>query len=148
MSTEIRKLDRENFERYFELLSQMSEWEDRGKLEVEVKERLESDYFCEQPKYEVLIALVDGALAGFICFLQTYATFDAKPIMYIEDLFLLEQYRGHGLGKALFEGAMKIAQERGYSRIELLAFGEGPRKFYEKFGFKCEEQNHHYRKFL
>ncbi len=145
---EIKKLDIESFDQFFDLLSQMSEWEDRGALAIEVKERLRGDYFCEQPKYESLVAMDQGKLAGFIVFLKTYATFDAKQIMYIEDLFLREEYRGHGVGGTLFERAMEIAKERGYSRIELLAFGEGPKKFYEKFGFKLEPQNNHYRKFL
>lgn len=48
-------------------------------------------------------------------------------------------------GFSQFGRCLEIAKERGYSRVELLAFGEGPRKFYESFGLKCEEQNRHYR---
>ncbi|MDR1363504.1 MAG: GNAT family N-acetyltransferase [Spirochaetaceae bacterium] len=67
---------------------------------------------------EVLIAEYDGAAAGFVLFFHNYSTFKGRAGVYIEDLFVKPEFRGKGLGKALFSRVACIAEGRGCGRIE------------------------------
>ena len=67
---------------------------------------------------EVLIAEEDGAPAGFALFFHNYSTFLGQPGIYLEDLFVREEMRGRGIGKALLARLARIARERGCGRVE------------------------------
>ena len=67
---------------------------------------------------EVIIAQEDGKAVGFALFFPNYSTFLGKAGIYLEDLFVLEEYRGRGYGKALFERLAQIAEERGCERMD------------------------------
>jgi GNAT superfamily N-acetyltransferase len=87
--------------------------------EVEADEaRLADTLFGARPGAEVVIAEVDGAAAGFALFFHNYSTFLAKPGLYLEDLFVLPEYRGHGVGRALMVHLARLALERGCGRFE------------------------------
>ena len=144
----IKKLDKNGFKGFFSLLNQMSEWENRGTLNTGVEKQLKKDYFCKNPKYEAFLAWEDNKVIGMTVFHETYATFDANPTTYVEDLFLLEEYRHKGIGKKLFGKILETAKKRKHSRVELLAYGEDAGKFYKKLGFKLAEQDRHYRLYL
>lgn len=145
MNTELRKLDKNNFEDFFKILNAMHLWAHGSEMEKGSRERLKEHYFIENPKYECLVAYAESEAVGFISFYETYATMDARVTMYIEDLFILDEYRHKGIGKALVSGCLDIAKKKNYSRVDLLSFGEGPRKFYEKIGAEWKDHNYHYR---
>ncbi|MDR1147394.1 MAG: GNAT family N-acetyltransferase [Spirochaetaceae bacterium] len=67
---------------------------------------------------EVLIAEYDGKASGFALFFHNYSTFKGKAGLYIEDLFVKPEFRGKGLGKALFRHIARIADNRGCGRLE------------------------------
>jgi GNAT superfamily N-acetyltransferase len=69
-------------------------------------------------KAEVLIAEYDGTDAGFSLFFHNYSTFKGKAGLYIEDLFVKPEFRGKGLGRALFKRLAAIAKKRGCGRLE------------------------------
>ncbi len=145
MDIQLKKLDEDNFDEFCRILSAMREWAEMGTLDDNSKSRLRSDYFIDNPKFESLLAFVDNKAVGFISFYETYATLEARVTMYIEDLFILDEYRHKGIGKVLVDGCLNIAKNRNNSRVDLLSFGEGPRKFYEKIGAKWKDHNYHYR---
>lgn len=84
---------------------------------VATEEPLEQWLF-EKKKAEVIFALEDGKEVGFALFFCNFSTFLCRAGLYLEDLFVLPQYRGKGYGKGLLKQLAKIAVENGYGRFE------------------------------
>ena len=109
--------------------------------EVEATEaRLRATLFPAhgRPAAECVLAFADGTPAGFALYFTTYSTFLAKPGLYLEDLFVLPELRGRGIGKALILHLAKLANARGYGRFEwtVLDWNQPAIAFYEKLGAK------------
>jgi GNAT superfamily N-acetyltransferase len=85
---------------------------------------------------EVIIAEWNGAPAGFALFFHNYSTFLTKPGIYLEDLFVKPELRGHGIGQALLSELARLAVERGCGRLEwsVLTWNTPAIGFYEKLG--------------
>jgi GNAT superfamily N-acetyltransferase len=79
---------------------------------------LTSSLFGDDPVASCLLAEVDGEVVGFALWFRNFSTWLAKPGIYLEDLFVRPQARGHGLGKKLLMELVGIARERGYGRVE------------------------------
>jgi len=93
------------------------------------------DGFGKQPKFEVLIAELDGEPVGFALFFPTYSTWEGRPGIYLEDLFVTEHARGQGLGRKLMAALAAIAVARGCRRLELSVLHWNPtREFYHHVG--------------
>lgn len=75
----------------------------------------------ERPPFEVLLAERDDHAVGFVLFFQSYSTWEGKPGIYLEDLFVEEDERGSGIGRALMAAVARLAVERGCGRLELAA---------------------------
>ena len=98
-------------------------------------EDLLRDGFGEQPQFEVLIAERDEEPVGFALFFTTYSTWEGRPSLYLEDLFVIESARKHGVGRALMAKLATICVERGYQRLELQVLDWNPaREFYHRLG--------------
>ena len=91
------------------------------------------------PYAEVLIGEVDGAAQGFALFFHNFSTFEGKPGVYLEDLFVRPAARGSGLGKALLSRLAAIAVERDCARLEwsVLDWNEPAIGFYKALGAKA-----------
>lgn len=74
--------------------------------------------FGDKPMAEVLIGEIDGAPRGFALFFHNFSTFEGRPGIYLEDLFVDPEARGSGLGKALLARLAQLALERGCARLE------------------------------
>jgi GNAT superfamily N-acetyltransferase len=74
--------------------------------------------FGPRPYAEAWIAEWNKTPAGFALFFHNYSTWLARPGLYLEDLFVLPEFRGHGLGKALLQRLAQIAVERNCGRME------------------------------
>lgn len=90
------------------------------KMEDEVvgDEELLKEWIFAKQKAEVLFACVDGKEAGFALFFHNFSTFLGRAGIYLEDLYVLEEYRGTGCGKGLLKKLAEIAVERGCGRLE------------------------------
>ena len=77
------------------------------------------DGLNEHPKSIVLLAKVDDSYAGMIVAFENFSTFSVAPMINIHDVIVLKEFRGQGVGKALMEKIVEIAQERACSRITL-----------------------------
>jgi GNAT superfamily N-acetyltransferase len=97
---------------------------------------LDSHLFGSRPFAEVLIAQVDGEPAGFALFFHSYSTFLTRPGLYLEDLFVVPERRGLGLGKRLLAALAALAVERGCGRLEwsVLKWNSPAIGFYERLG--------------
>ena len=74
--------------------------------------------FGPRPFAEVLIGEIDGTAQGFALFFHNFSTFEGRPGIYLEDLFVRPDARGSGLGKALLGKLAALAVERDCARLE------------------------------
>jgi GNAT superfamily N-acetyltransferase len=70
------------------------------------------DGFCESPKFRALVAEWDGHPAGYALFFGCYFTFDGRDGLFLEDLYVRDQYRRKGFGKALLARVASIARQQ------------------------------------
>jgi GNAT superfamily N-acetyltransferase len=89
-----------------------------------------------RPAAECILAFDGGVPAGFAIYFSSYSTFLARPGLYLEDLFVLPECRGRGVGKALILHLARLANERGCGRMEwsVLDWNEPAINFYEALG--------------
>jgi len=109
------------------------------KLEHEVvmtEEKLTDSLFGERRYAETLIAENDGEPVGFALFFHNFSTFLAQPGIYLEDLFVVPEQRGRGVGRALLERLARVAVDRGCGRLEwaVLDWNRDAITFYERLG--------------
>ena len=111
------------------------------KLEHEVvatEDLLKNTLFGSRPQAETLLALEDETPVGFALFFTNYSTFLGRAGIHLEDLFVLEAFRGRGYGKALLDKMQTIAKERDAGRLEwnVLDWNTPAIEFYESMGAK------------
>jgi len=104
--------------------------------EVTATPELLEYWLFDEPAAEVLFAVVEGKEVGFALYFSNFSTFLGKAGLYLEDLFVLPQYRGLGIGKALLAALARIVVERGYGRFEwaCLEWNEPSINFYRSIG--------------
>lgn len=86
--------------------------------QVIATEALLREWIFEKNKAEVLFACESGREVGFALFFHNFSTFLGRAGIYLEDLFVLSEYRGKGYGKALLKHLAKLTVERGCGRLE------------------------------
>lgn len=86
--------------------------------DVVATEELLKEWIFEKKKAEVIFAVEDGKKVGFALFFHNFSTFLGRAGIYLEDLFVLPEFRGKGYGKALLQKLAGIAVERGCGRLE------------------------------
>ena len=98
-------------------IKQLAEYENMSD-EVVATEELLREWIFEKGKAEVIFAVVDGKEVGFALFFHNFSTFLGRAGIYLEDLFVLPEYRGKGYGKGLLKELSRITVERGCGRLE------------------------------
>jgi GNAT superfamily N-acetyltransferase len=121
-----------------DLIRQLAKFE---KLENEVvmtEELLRIGLFGPRQYAETVIAEEDAQPIGFALFFHTFSTFLARPGIYLEDLFVLAEHRGRGVGRAVLAHLAHLAVERGCGRLEwaVLKWNQEAIRFYERLGAK------------
>lgn len=98
--------------------------------------------FGPRPYAEVLIGEIGGVPQGFALFFHNFSTFEGKPGVYLEDLFVRPEARGSGLGKALLKRLAALAVERDCARLEwsVLDWNEPAIRFYKSLGAKAMDE--------
>ena len=86
--------------------------------DVVATEELLREWIFEKQKAEVLLAEMDGKDVGIALFFHNFSTFLGRAGIYLEDLFVLPEYRGRGCGTALLAKLAQITVERGCGRLE------------------------------
>ena len=116
----------------------LAEYEKLADQVVATEASLAKTLFGDKPYAEVVIAEYQQQAAGFALFFHNYSTFLAKPGIYLEDLFVLPQFRGKGLGKTLLSYLAKLALERDCGRLEwsVLDWNQPAIDFYQAQGAK------------
>jgi GNAT superfamily N-acetyltransferase len=94
------------------------------------------DGFGRAPRFECLLAELDGEAVGLALFFHNYSTFEGRPGIYLEDFYVAERARGRGTGRRLLARLASIALERRCARVELAVLDWNPaRQFYHRVGF-------------
>jgi GNAT superfamily N-acetyltransferase len=118
------------------LIYELAEYERERDQVVITEADLVRDGFGPQPKFRALIAEWDRQAAGYALFFGFYSTWEGRPGLFLEDLFVREPFRGKGIGKALLANVAGIAQrENCYGmRWEVLDWNQPAIDFYKRLG--------------
>ena len=119
-----------------DFIRRLAEYEREPNAVVATEQDLLRDGFGADPKYRCIIAEWGGKPAGFAFFFYNYSTWRGQPGLYLEDLFVLPEMRGKGIGKSLLQHLAEIAiRENCYGiRWMVLEWNEPALKFYEALG--------------
>lgn len=114
----IRPATRHDLSLIAQMIRELAEYE-RLAHEVRFDDAVLADrLFGARPYAEVLIGEIDGAPQGFALFFHNFSTFEGKPGVYLEDLYVRPDARGSGLGKLLLSRLAQIAVDRDCARLE------------------------------
>lgn len=132
----LRDANRDDLPLVRELIEGLAEYERLRHECHATEELLEVALFGERRYAEVVIAERDGAAAGFALFFHNFSTFLARPGIYLEDLYVRPEHRGHGVGKALLSHLAGLAVARGCGRLEwsVLDWNTDAIGFYRRLG--------------
>jgi GNAT superfamily N-acetyltransferase len=120
----------------FSFIKKLAEYERLSSEVAATEELLRETLFGQRRTAEVAIGYLETKAVGFVLFFHNYSTFLGKPGLYIEDLFVDEDYRRHGYGRALLLHVARLAKERGCGRLEwaVLDWNQPAIGFYKKLG--------------
>ncbi len=125
-----------------DFIRRLAEYEKMADDVVADERGLRETLFGERPSAEVVIAEHEGRPAGFALFFHNYSTFLARPGLYLEDLFVVPELRGRGIGRALLVCLAWLALERGCGRFEwwVLDWNEPAIRFYRRLGAESMDE--------
>ena len=119
-----------------ELIRELAKFEKLEHEFVATTELLDKAFFGPQPTAGALLARVDGAPAGYAIYYSTFSSFTGRAGVWLDDLYVLPQFRKRGLGRRLIGAVAQIAAERGCGRFEWIAldWNERALEFYRGLG--------------
>lgn len=118
------------------MIGGLAEYEKLSHKVVATEDGLRESLFGPRPAAEVVIARAGGEPAGFAVFFPTFSTFQGKPGLYLEDLFVVPRWRRHGLGRKLLAHVAATAAARGCNRLgwSVLDWNQPALDFYRSLG--------------
>jgi GNAT superfamily N-acetyltransferase len=118
------------------LIKALADYERLADAVVADEARLQASLFGPDPSAEVVIARVGGEPVGLAVWFHNYSSFLGQHGLYLEDLFVIPEWRGRGVGRALLTYLARVAVDRGCGRMEwsVLDWNETARGFYERLG--------------
>jgi GNAT superfamily N-acetyltransferase len=133
---EIRSAAERDIPQILAFIRGLAEYEKLAHQCVATEDALRKTLFGPRPYADVLIARLDHVAVGFALFFHNYSTFLARPGIYLEDVFVLPEHRGAGVGKALLKRVAQIARERDCGRLDwsVLDWNESAIEFYKRIG--------------
>jgi len=133
----IRRGARSDAKGLIRLLISLAEFEKLQPPTPSAQRRIIKDIF-DRRRVKLLLAFRSGEPIGYALYFFTYSSFLAKPTLYLEDIFVLERFRGLGVGKSLFLRCVKEAAQKGCGRMEwsVLNWNSKAIRFYKNLGAK------------
>lgn len=94
--------------------------------------------FGKAPAFETLIAEVDGRFAGCCLYFASFSTWIGRPGVYVQDFFVVEEFRGRGVGERLLQRLASVTRNRGgcYIRLTVDTQNFRAQSFYARAGLK------------
>ena len=136
MSVSIRAARQNDVAVLHALIRALADYEKLTGQVVGTAQDLQRELFSERPVIEAVIAWDDENALGFALYFHNYSTFLARRGLYLEDLFVVPEARGRGIGKALMRYCASVAVERGCGRFEwaVLDWNQPAIEFYQSIG--------------
>jgi len=149
MSLRLRRAKPTDAPALVKLIVALAEFEKLTPPNAAARKRLIKDGFGPRLKFEPWLAFWDGERepVGYMILVKLYSSFEARPTLYLEDLFVLPEYRGRGIGKAMMQRCIELACKRGCGRMEwtCLDWNVKAQKFYNELGARKLSEWHLYR---
>jgi GNAT superfamily N-acetyltransferase len=138
----IRRATSDDIPTILDFIRALAEYEREPQAAVATAADLLRDGFGASPKYWCVIAEWDGAPAGFAFYFYNYSTWQGRPGLYLEDLFVHPEFRGKGIGKALLLHLARIAVDENCGRFQwqVLDWNKPAIDFYESLGAKVMKE--------
>lgn len=127
----------------------LAEYERLSQHVVATEESIAKSMFGQRPAAEAILAFAPlenpahpPQAVGFALFFENFSTFAGRRGMYLEDLFVMPEARGRGIGKSLFRELARISVEREYCRLDwaVLDWNEPAIKFYRSIGAEVMDE--------
>ncbi len=134
----IRPATPEDVRLILDFIRDLAEYERAPEAAVATEADLLRDGFGPEPKFRCVIANWDGAPAGFALYFYNYSTWQGRPGLYLEDLFVRIEYRGKGIGKALlvYLAQVAVGENCGRFQWQVLDWNTPAIDFYKSLGAK------------
>ena len=138
LSITIRRAEPSDASAILALVDGLAEYEKLDPPDAEAKKRLIRDMFSTPPRIEPFLAEWEGRAAGYAFVFETYSSFLALPTLYLEDIFVLPEFRDRRIGYSLFTAMVREALRRGCGRMDwsVLTWNRLAIGFYERLGGK------------
>jgi|SRR6185436_4170178 len=138
MSLRLRRAKRSEAAALVKLIVALAKFEKLNPPDAAARKRLMRDGFGPSAKFEPWLAFWQGEREpiGYMILVKLYSSFEARPTLYLEDLFVLPEYRGRGIGKAMMRRGIELAWQRECGRMEwtCLDWNVKAQEFYNKLG--------------
>jgi GNAT superfamily N-acetyltransferase len=141
-SITIRPATRNDLPLILHFIRALAEYEREPNAVVATEADLDRWLFGDRPAAEVVFATTGGVDSGFALFFPNFSTWAGKPGLYLEDLFVLPEYRRRGLGRTLLAHLARVCIERGYARFQwsVLDWNEPSIAFYRSLGANAMDE--------
>lgn len=138
----IRQATAADADSFLLLIDALADYEMLARPSTEARLRLLRDGFGDAPRYEAYLACVGGRPVAYAIVYETYSSFLALPTLYLEDIFVLPEFRKQGTGLALFLHCARIARDRGCGRMDwtVLHWNDLAKSFYRRLGAEHLEE--------
>ena len=130
----ITKVSHSNFQELLTLIEQLAFYEQVNPPDEQGRQRLRKDCLGDKPLFEAYLASREQQPIGYLIVYYIYSSFLALPVLFIEDVFVIEEYRRQGYGQQLFDFCKQLAKQKGCGRMEwnVYTWNTPALRFYEK----------------
>ncbi len=132
----IRKAKKSDSGAILKLITDLAEFEKLNPPDKAASKRLLNDAFSKKPLFRILLAEIGNHVAGYAFYFFTYSSFLARRTLYLEDIYISEEFRSKGIGKLFLKRLTKEAKKNKCGRIEwvVLDWNVNAIRFYENLG--------------
>lgn len=132
----IKKATIDDIDILYNLIIEIAKYHNQEQYVLTNKKEMLISGFGDKPKFEALIAEYNGKVSGFISYTWNYSIWLGGEYMNIDDVFILEEYRGKKIGEHLMKNAKQVCKTKNVSRIrwEVERDNLSAIKFYERLG--------------
>lgn len=147
MNFQIIKAFENDVPRIVEMIREFAAFENLSDYCEVTEENLRAAMFDENPSVEGLMAFDDDKPIGYALFYKNFSSFRGQRGLYLEDLYIIPEYRGQKIGEAFLAKLAQIAKSRNFVRIDFLVldWNEPAIKFYKKLGAEMNADERHFR---
>ena len=116
MSATVRKATKEDCQQIVQLVQELADYEKMPQCMKLTADDYIKDGFGEHPFYHCHVAeMASGKICGFVLYYWTFSTWEGRSV-YMEDIYVSQEFRGKGIGKALWKACVQAALDIGCSR--------------------------------